>query len=295
MCIQGDWSNLADAKIKSGIAALALGAPPVPGTTLCTSRAIQTPRPWGITALFTEYTGVHEPLAFEWAVKPSLPNLRVKTSDAHSERVIAAQKVVAAEEVVGEPRGDDAVAAVTPVAPVEVPGRIERSPGSPFATVADFARALNRLDPIALELAAGDPVPDMSIEGLAVKQLLGTFWFRSIFPRLSPSWRERLLDAFATNVVIPNHVLWRGRQAVHFADASYDELKEIASKAIVNGAAGTDLSCCSPSRACGEKRRGSVFGLSRLPRPMDSRGSARRIDSTTVACVPLRRLALLPR
>jgi hypothetical protein len=28
---------------------------------------------------------------------------------------------------------------------------------------------------------------------------------------------------------------------VRFADASYDELKEIAAKAIVNGAAGTDL------------------------------------------------------
>jgi hypothetical protein len=50
-----------------------------------------------------------------------------------------------------------------------------------------------------------------------------------------------LLEAFATNVVIPNHVLWRGRQAVHFADTSYDELKEIAANAIVNGAAGTDL------------------------------------------------------
>ncbi len=241
VCIQGDWSNLADAKIKSGIAALALGAPPRTRYNPLYARAVQTPRPWGITALFTEYTGVHEPLTFEWTVKPSLPNLRVRTSETHSERVIASGEVVAAEGVAGEPRGDNAVAAEMPIAPVEVTGRIERRPGSPFATVADFARALNRLDPIALELAAGEPVSDMSIEGLAVKQLLGTFWFRSIFPRLSPSWRERLLDAFATTVVIPNHVLWRGRQAVHFADASYDELKEIAAKAIVNGAAGTDL------------------------------------------------------
>ena len=128
-----------------------------------------------------------------------------------------------------------------PTAPVKYRAGLNERPGRPFATVADFAKALNRLDPIALELAAGDPVPDMSIEGLAVKQLLGTFWFRSIFPRLSPSWRERLLEAFATKVVIPNHVLWRGRQAVHFADASYDELKEIAAKTTVNGAAGTDL------------------------------------------------------
>jgi hypothetical protein len=107
--------------------------------------------------------------------------------------------------------------------------------------VAEFAKALNRLDPVALELAAGDPSPDMSIEGPAVKQLLGVFWFRSIFPRFSPSWRERLLDALATSVVLPNHVLSRGRQALHLADASYDELKEIAAKTAVTGAAGTDL------------------------------------------------------
>ena len=41
--------------------------------------------------------------------------------------------------------------------------------------------------------------------------------------------------------MIPNHVLRRGRQAVHLADASYDELKEIAANTTVNGAAGTDL------------------------------------------------------
>jgi hypothetical protein len=81
----------------------------------------------------------------------------------------------------------------------------------------------------------------MAIEGLAVKQLLGTAWFRSVFARLSPSWRERLLEALARSVVIPNHVLWRGRQTVHFADAGHHELKEISETTIVNGAAGTDL------------------------------------------------------
>ena len=233
VCIQGDWSNLADAKIKSGIAALALGAAPRTRYNPLYARAGHTPRPWGVTALFTEYTGVHEPLTLEWTLKPSLPNLRLTTSDAHS------KQVVDAEEIVGETTGDGTIA--LPMPTLEAAGRIERTPGRPFATVAEFAKALNRLDPIALELAAGDPLPDMPIEGLAVKQLLGTFWFRSAFPRLSASWRERLLDTLATSVVIPNHVLWRGRQAVHLADASYDELKEIAAKTTVNGAVGTDL------------------------------------------------------
>jgi hypothetical protein len=233
VCIQGDWSNLADAKIKSGIAALALGSPPHTRYNPLYARAVQTPRPWGVTALFTEYTGVHEPLTLEWPLKPYLPNVRLTTSDTRSKQVIVA------EEIVGEPTDDGTVA--LPIAPIEAAGRVERRPGPPFATVAEFAKALNRLDPIALELAAGGPLSDMSIEGLAVKQLLGMFWFRSIFPRFSALWRERLLEALATSVVIPNHVLWQGRQAVHLADASYDELKEIAAKTTVDGPVGTDL------------------------------------------------------
>jgi len=233
VCIQGEWSNLADAKIKSGIAALALGSAPRTRYNPLYARAVHTPRPWGVTALLTEYTGVHEPLTLEWTLKPSLLNLRVTPIDSQSEQVIGVEKIV-----------DEATSAgtgVLPIAAVEAADRVERPTGPRFATVAEFAKALNRLDPIALELAGGDPPPDMSIEGVAVRQLLSAFWFRSIFPRLSLSWRERLLEALATNVVIPNHVLWRGRQAVHLAGASYDELKEIAATTTVNGAAGTDL------------------------------------------------------
>jgi hypothetical protein len=233
VCIQGDWSNLADAKIKSGIAALALGSPPHTRYNPLYARAVQTPRPWGVTALFTEYTGVHEPLTVEWTVKQSLQNLALAASDTHSEQIVAA------DEIVTPPAVEAPVA--LPVAPLEAAAPVERSPGPPLTTLAEFAKALNRLDPMAVELAAGDPPPDMSIEGADVKQLLGTFWFRSIFPRLSPSWRERLLEAFTTAVVIPNHVVWRGKQAVHLADASYGELKDIAENTIVNGAVGTDL------------------------------------------------------
>ena len=247
VCIQGDWSNLADAKIKSGIAALALESAPRSRYNPLYARAAHTPRPWGVTAVFTEDTGVHEPLTLEWTLKPSLLNLQPTTSDAHAE------PVVDAEEIAGEATGDGwdqtaarrsatrRVTAALSRAALGAADRVERTPGPPFATVTEFAKALNRLDPIALELAAGDPLPDMPIEGLAVKQLLGTVWFRSIFPRLSPSWRERLLETLATSVVIPNHVLWRGRQTVHLANASYDELKAIAAKSTVTGAAGTDL------------------------------------------------------
>ena len=231
VCIQGDWSNLADAKIKSGIAALALGAAPRTRYNPLYARAVRTPRPWGVTALLTEYTGVHDPLRLEWTLRPSLPN--VTTSDALSDQAVNASEVI--EEATREGTQP------SPVSTRTAAGRADRTPGPPFATLADFAKAMNRLDPVALEIAAGDPPPDIAIDGLAVKQLLGTFWFRSIFPRLSPSWRERLLEAFAAGVPIPNHVLSRGRQALRLADASYNDLKEIAANTTVNGPAGTDL------------------------------------------------------
>jgi cell division GTPase FtsZ len=94
VCIQGDWSNLADAKIKSGIAALALGSAPRTRYNPLYARAVHTPRPWGVTALFAEYTGVHEPLRLEWTLKPSLLNLRLTTSDLQSEQVIGVEKIV---------------------------------------------------------------------------------------------------------------------------------------------------------------------------------------------------------
>jgi cell division GTPase FtsZ len=230
VCIQGDWSNLADAKIKSGIAALALGDVPGARYNPLYARAVHTPKPWGITALFTEYTGVHDALPLEWTLKPSL-SLRPVTSEAQTE------PIVDAEEIASEPSGHGTLQFPRAVEPAE----IEPAPVPLFATVGDFAKALNRLDPVALQLAAGDPLPEMPVDGLAVRKLVGTFWFRSIFPRLSASWRERLLDSLATTVVIPNHVLWRGRQAVHLADGSFDDLKEIAAKTTVNGAAGMDL------------------------------------------------------
>jgi len=247
ICIQGDWSNLADAKIKSGIAALALGSAPRTRYNPLYARAVHTPKPWGITALFTEYTGDHEALALEWTLKPSLPNLGLTTSDTHPEQV-------AARRIAGEVQRDDTAA--VPIDAPEAAAQVEPTPGPPFATVVEFAKALNRLDPIALELAAGDPVPDLPIEGAAVKQLLGTFWFRSIFPRFSSSWRERLLDALAASVVVHNHALSGGRHAVHLADASYDDLNEIATTTTLNGPAGADLQLMlAITRLWGEEAR----------------------------------------
>ncbi|HKW00816.1 MAG TPA: hypothetical protein VJN96_13405 [Vicinamibacterales bacterium] len=210
VCIQGDWSNMADAKIKSEIAGRALGNVPDGRYNPLYARAVRAPRPWGVTALFTEYTGAHEPMPLVWAsnalVEPDISNA----------------------VIVDEPAGEAAV-------------RQERPAGPRFATVGDLARAINRLDPVALEIAARDPDPDIVVEGLAVRKLVGAVWFRSIFPKLSSSWRERLLDALAGSVLIPNHMLSGGRQPVSLADGNYQDLRALAATTAVSGAAGADL------------------------------------------------------
>jgi cell division GTPase FtsZ len=215
VCIQGDWSNLADAKIKSGIAALALGASARAPYNPLYARAFHTPKPWGVTALFTEFTGVHDPLPLEWTQKAFSPAFRPPVHDAPAEPV--------AEEAPFAPES------LRPVAP----------PASPV-NVLEFAKALNRLDPAALELAAG-PAPQAAVEGGEVRKLVGTFWFGSVFARLSASWRERLLDALVGSFVMTNHVIRRGRPPVTLATATYVELKEIDGKMVVGSPAAADV------------------------------------------------------
>jgi cell division GTPase FtsZ len=247
VCIQGDWSNLADAKIKSGIAALALGDVPGRPYNPLYARAFQTPKPWGVTALFAEYTGIHEPLALDLTLKTSPPMLHTSTSEPTLVEI--AEEATTVDDTRPVPPWPPAPAAAEP--PAAPPAALEPAPaepsdrrpaeGPPAWTLWDFTRALNRSDRAALELAAKEPPPEVLIDGLAVKKLLGTFWFRSVFPRLSGARRERLLDALAESVVVPNHALRVGRRAVHLKDMHYDQMKEITAKTLVRGEAGADL------------------------------------------------------
>src|SRR5262245_46343677 len=67
VCIQGDWSNIVDAKIKSRIAGLAIGEGGAehPYNPLY-GRADRTPRPWGVSGIFAEYTGASAALDLDW-------------------------------------------------------------------------------------------------------------------------------------------------------------------------------------------------------------------------------------
>ena len=233
ICIQGDWSNMADAKIKSGIAARALGGDPAARYNPLYARAMHTPRPWGVTALFTEFTGAHEPIPLAWTSAPPAVSAAA-TNDTRPGRYVQMERATV--------RDAASVLPTTAARPITAePDRGQQTPASSFATVVDLAKGLNRLDPIALAIAAGEYRPDIVVDGLAVRKLLGVFWFRLIFPRLSRSWQERLLEALAGSVTIPNHVLSRGRQPVHLAECSYQELNEIALTPAGSGPAGPDV------------------------------------------------------
>ncbi|HEX5070611.1 MAG TPA: hypothetical protein VFV78_10400 [Vicinamibacterales bacterium] len=234
VCIQGDWSNLADAKIKSDIAARALGNVPDARYNPLYARAVHAPRPWGVTGLFTEYTGAHQPMPLVWTTTPAAIDGPPPTPSSPVEPHVDRMTIVdAPTQVHGVPPAP--MPLETPVLPTG------RNAPSAFTTVADFARAINRQDPFALKLAASDAEPDFPVEGPAVRKLVGAVWFRSVFPKLSAAWRMRLLDVLAGSVVIPNHVLSRGRQTIHLAHASYDDLQSIAASLAVSGAAGADL------------------------------------------------------
>src|SRR6185503_3629029 len=68
ICIQGDWSNVVDAKIKGRLAAAMAADSQSPYSPLY-ARAVGTPKPWGVTALFAEYTGTDPPLDVDWTLE----------------------------------------------------------------------------------------------------------------------------------------------------------------------------------------------------------------------------------
>ena len=74
----------------------------------------------------------------------------------------------------------------------------------------------------------------MPIDGAEVRKLLGTLWFRSVVPRLSPALKERILDVFVESVAIPNHRVRRGRDVVNVSDLSYADLQEVVRTSVLD-------------------------------------------------------------
>ena len=241
ICIQGDWSNLADAKIKGGFAALALSDTRGRSYNPLYARALHAPKPWGVTAVFTEYTGVNEPIALDWTIDDATPAIARDALSIDPDGPLAL--TLATDEEGSPPRRPSAaldqstlVAEPSPAAEI----RAERQAAAPVESFWDLVKALTRSDDAAFKIAAGAPRADMPVDGATVRKLLGTSWFRTVFPLLSDAWRERMLDALSDSE-IPNHLLRHGRHDVRLARLTYPQMRDISATTLVQGAAGADL------------------------------------------------------
>lgn len=214
VCIQGDWSNVVDGKIKGQLAALALRDAESPYNPLY-ARAIHAPRPWGVTAVFAEYTGNHPALDIEWSAERRVPLRLNGLSDADS------IPLDGADEIAVMSTGGD----VVPSTDVSAEGDVAPSPS--FSTFWEFALALNRSDPAALSLAKNGAPWDIPIDGRELRKLLGTFWFRSVFSRLSPEWQGRILSVLVEHVTIPNHAVGSGRRTVHLHGMTQEQRQQM--------------------------------------------------------------------
>ena len=219
ICIQGEWSNVVDAKIKSGLATLAISTMAESPYNPLSARALRSPRPWGVTALFAEATGDHPPLEIDWPF----------TKSATRETVVA----TATEPVylTEPPQQAIQVSRPTTDAPLAEPaGRPKQQPVPSFSNFWEFAVAVNRSDPAALAFASNGGKTAIPIEGSEVRKLLGTMWFRDVVPRLSEEWRARLLSVLVDTVEIPNHVVKVAGRTTHLSECTYGELQELKTR-----------------------------------------------------------------
>ena len=231
VCIQGQWSNIVDGRLKGGLAALATAGAGNATYNPLHAFAPDAPKPWGITGLFAEYTGNHPPLDIAWPEVRSIRQLSGASSAARAGIAAVGAGVddvhVLRPPVVSEE--DSRLAeAVEEAAVRSMPDARENSmEDRSFPTVWELALALNRGDPAARAIVADDAPSHIPIEAAEIRKLVGTVWFRSVFQYLSARWRDRLLDVLIDDITIQNH-LGAGRRGVRLSRVPYEELKRAA-------------------------------------------------------------------
>jgi hypothetical protein len=188
------------------------GRPESPYNPL-SARAVRSPRPWGVTALFAEDTGSHPPLEVEWPLERITAPMSATPAISLTEPVVT----VTAPETVVTP------GAVAEPAPVEVVKARQPS----FANLWEFAVAVNRSDPAALALAGNGATSGIAVEGPEVRKLVGTVWFRDVIARLSPAWRARLLEALVDSVELRDQDVKAGRRVIRLSEMRYEDLKDL--------------------------------------------------------------------
>jgi cell division GTPase FtsZ len=230
ICIEGDWSNLVDAQIK-GRVAVAMGADARSPYSPLYARAVGMPKPWGVTALFAEYTGTQRPLEIDWSLEKGVRT----TANVH--RTAADSFAVEDVPLVDAESPEPVVQQMKPTNHKVVNPPQART----FSTFWEFAVALNRSDPAALALAGDGASSSIPLDATEVRRLLGMMWFRTVFGRLPGDWRERLLRVLIESATVPDHAVKRGRQTIHLHELSYEELEETGSTTLVPDSLRPDL------------------------------------------------------
>jgi cell division GTPase FtsZ len=216
ICIQGDWSNVVDAKIK-GRLATAIGVDSRSPYSPLYARALGTPKPWGVTVLFAEYTGAHPPLEIDWSLERGVRSAAVSHESVTEPVTTEESSRALAESPTRAERPMDH-------------GNFEQARGRPFSTLWEFTVAVNRSDAAALALASDGATSEIPFDGAEVRRLINTMWFRSVIPRLSRGWRDRVLDVLIDSVLLTDHPVKLGRRSAHLRDLSYAELQELETR-----------------------------------------------------------------
>ena len=245
VCIQGNWSNVVDGKIKGRLAALAARQAPDGPYNPLYARAVHAPRPWGVTTLFAEYTGNHPPLEIDWSAERRMPARLSQASDLEDMPIVAIaleDDLVAATSRTAVPTETDVDTVTDALVAPPIPQVASAAPASPmFATIWDFARAVNRSDPAALTIAADRVDSHIAMDGPEVRKLLSTFWFRSVFPRLSKDWQDHILNVVVAHVSLTDHIVGTGRRAMHLRDMPLEERQRLVNDPSVPDTVRADL------------------------------------------------------
>ena len=230
VCIQGDWSNVVDGKIKGQLAALALGNAAESPYNPLYMRTFHAPRPWGVTTVFSEYTGHHAPVDIAWSAEKRFPCVSAFRRRLPRFRWRLPQPRV--EDVAPGP-------SAAPVSSVAPPSRPAATPS--FSTFWEFALAVNRGDSAALRLAGSGASCDISMDVQELRKLLRTFWFRSVFARLSRQWKDHILNVLAKQVTIPNHAVRTGRHILRVGEMTHDQRQRLMTDTPLPDAIRADL------------------------------------------------------
>ena len=226
VCIQGDWSNVVDGRIKGRLAAMAAGNAAESTYVPLHARPAHAPRPWGVTMLCAEYTGNHAPLEIAWPLdsRVSLPT-RIQSATPEPVPVVAAAAVAAP---------------VAPPAPIRA--SIEPPPAArTFSTFRELCLGVNRSDVAALAIAGNGASSSIPIDLAELRKLLGTVWFRTVFTQLSQPWRDRMLDILLQSGPIPNHAVRAGRRTARINELTYEELRQVPIETILPDAVRGDV------------------------------------------------------